>query len=220
VKEGKARNSNGPAVQRKVQCARRVDSAVDSPCIEEENNSIGENTIIEETNGGSCIYDCSPKVLSAYCTVEFDPLGQYSGRTKGLCFSINKQCLGTPKSCKKCKDVCKTSGNAPKTYTKVAEIECLRRSDSSKDAPCLNRIAFDNGNGPTTDVDGGKCTYNCKPKNSAFCKVRFTPDSEFNGPSTGLCFNTGQCFGTPSKCQDCTEICTFEEGEKSCCKKQ
>ena len=33
VKEGKTRNSNGPAVQNEVPCARRVDSAVDSPCI-------------------------------------------------------------------------------------------------------------------------------------------------------------------------------------------
>ena len=27
-------------------------------------------------------------------------------------------------------------------------------------------------------------------------------------------FKISQCFGTPSKCQDCTEICTFEEGEQ------
>ena len=27
-------------------------------------------------------------------------------------------------------------------------------------------------------------------------------------------FQKSQCFGTPSKCQDCTEICTFEEGEQ------
>merc|ERR1712110_92945 len=58
VKKGKPINLNGPAVQNKVPCAKRIDSWVDSPCIEEEETSVVETAILEETNGGSCIYDC------------------------------------------------------------------------------------------------------------------------------------------------------------------
>ena len=45
----------------------------------------------------------------------------------------------------------------------------------------------------------------------AYCPDIYTV---FSGLVNGLCFPNNQCFGTPTACRKCTEICTFAEGEK------
>ena len=68
--------------------------------------------------------------------------------SKGLCFP-NKHCFGTPPPCKKCKEICEFSvgpgqfdensrqRQRSKEWTGGNKVDCLRRVDSSVDAPCL-----------------------------------------------------------------------------------